>query len=80
MNNRKTVRPLPGRRVRKPDGSLLATNGEAVNWTSYWLRRQRDGDIEVLAEQEETAVPVAPQAEAAPSTKPGKTVKDKGVA
>lgn len=50
MSNRKTVRPVTGRRVRKLDGSLLAEQGESVVWTSYWLKRLRDGDVECVAD------------------------------
>lgn len=37
-----------GRKVRKPDGTPLHADGEAVNIDedrSYWLRRMADGDI-----------------------------------
>lgn len=67
MSNRKTVRPVAGRRVRKLDGSLLAEQGESVVWTSYWLKRLRDGDVECVADAE----PEPPEA------KPVKTVKAK---
>jgi hypothetical protein len=43
-----TATPAKGCRVRKPDGSLLADEGEAVNTNadaSYWLRRELDGDV-----------------------------------
>lgn len=52
MSNRKTVRPADGRRVRKPDGSLLAEQGEPVVWSSFWLRRHRDGDVELVTAEE----------------------------
>lgn len=32
-------------KVRKPDGSPLAPEGEAVEINSYWLRRLEDGDV-----------------------------------
>ncbi|MBV7315449.1 DUF2635 domain-containing protein [Shewanella sp. NIFS-20-20] len=31
--------------VRKPDGGYLATDGEAVKRSSYWVRRINDGDV-----------------------------------
>lgn len=37
--------PLNGRRIRKPDGTLLAAGGERVQKNSYWLRREKDGDV-----------------------------------
>jgi hypothetical protein len=37
--------PAPGLRVRKPDGTLLAPEGEVVEMNSYWLRRLADGDV-----------------------------------
>lgn len=37
--------PLNGRRIRKPDGTLLAAGGERVTQSSYWLRREKDGDV-----------------------------------
>ena len=45
------LRLVPGeaRRVRKPDGALLAAEGENVDCSpdrTYWLRRLSDGDIE----------------------------------
>jgi hypothetical protein len=40
------VTPQPGRRVRHPDtGAPLAAAGEIVPLTSYWRRRERDGDV-----------------------------------
>lgn len=31
--------------VRKPDGSYLAVEGEAVLRNAYWVRRLNDGDV-----------------------------------
>ena len=39
------ARPVNGRRLRKPDGTLLAKDGERVQKNSYWLRREKDGDV-----------------------------------
>ncbi|MGL4709435.1 MAG: DUF2635 domain-containing protein [Aeromonas veronii] len=68
MSNRKTVRPADGRRVRKPDGSLLAEQGESVVWSSFWLRRHRDGDVALVDAKE----PVVQQ-----DAKPVKAMKGK---
>lgn len=68
---RKTVRPAVDRRVRKPDGSLLDEQGESVVWSSFWLRRHRDGDVEVVADAEPEA------AEQQPDTTVVKAVKGK---
>lgn len=40
------IKPSAGLRVRKPNGQLLDPAGEAVEWNSYWRRRELDGDIE----------------------------------
>lgn len=48
------VTPINGARVRKPDGHILKTEGEAVERASFWLRRQIDGDVRL------DAVPPAP--------------------
>lgn len=37
--------PINGARVRKPDGQILKDEGETVERTSFWLRRQTDGDV-----------------------------------
>ncbi|MGN5220507.1 DUF2635 domain-containing protein [Aeromonas veronii] len=62
VNDRKTVRAAAGRRVRKPDGYLLDEQGESVVWSSFWLRRHRDGDVEVVADAEPEAA--EPQSDA----------------
>lgn len=36
--------PKPGVLVRHEDGRALNPAGEVVERTSYWLRRERDGD------------------------------------
>lgn len=40
-----SLKPAPGRRVRKPDGTPLAGIGETVEGDLYWLRRIADGDV-----------------------------------
>lgn len=37
--------PAAGARVRKPNGALLALDGEPVPLSAYWRRRLRDGDV-----------------------------------
>ena len=40
------VVPRPGVRVRHPDtGQALAPGGERVVLSSYWRRREKDGDV-----------------------------------
>lgn len=39
------LRPAPGRRVCKPDGTPLAAEGEVVEITSFWRRRLADQDV-----------------------------------
>ena len=46
--------PAEGLRVRKPDGIPLNPAGEPVERDSFWLRRERDGDV-TLAEYTEPA-------------------------
>jgi len=49
--------PINGARVRKPDGAILNAAGEPVERTSFWLRREKDGDVklEAIAAQEPAA-------------------------
>lgn len=40
------VTPVPGRRVRMPEGGrLLASTGETVPRNGYWLRKWQAGDV-----------------------------------
>lgn len=44
------IAPAKDRQVRKPDGSVLPAEGEAVNVDAdqtYWLRRDGDGDVTI---------------------------------
>jgi len=41
----KFLKPADGLKVRKPVGGHLAPDGEAVEPSSYWLRRIEDGDV-----------------------------------
>lgn len=61
--------PKEGVLVRHENGKKLDPDGEPVARTSYWLRRERDGDV--------TLGPVPPvDAEPAPEPAPAKkTVK-----
>lgn len=61
--------PKAGVLVRHEDGKPLAAAGEPVDRTSYWLRRERDGDV--------TLAPVPPaEPEPTPAPAPAKkTVK-----
>ena len=60
------VKPAPGRRVRCPDTHVLAEAGELVAWDTYWIRRERDGDILVTEtiESPAKAAPTKPAKEA----------------
>lgn len=54
--------PKEGVLVRHPDtGKPLAASGEAVERNSYWLRRERDGDVKL------GPVPKAPAAAETPA-------------
>lgn len=39
------IQPAKGLTVRKPDGSVLAADGERVTRNSFWIRRLNDGDV-----------------------------------
>ncbi|WP_230201854.1 DUF2635 domain-containing protein [Serratia marcescens] len=55
--------------VRKPDGSLLDSEGEPLALTAFWLRRQGEGDVTV-SDFPVLEIPVADaQAPAVKSTK-----------
>lgn len=41
------VTPVKGVRVRKADGTFLDEKGENLERTSYWLRREMDGDVTI---------------------------------
>ncbi|MEM9369556.1 MAG: DUF2635 domain-containing protein [Pseudomonadota bacterium] len=45
--NTQTLKPAPGRKVRKPEPPYahLATDGEPVEFSSYWRRRLAEGDV-----------------------------------
>lgn len=58
--------PKEGVLVRHENGKALDVAGEPVERTSYWLRRERDGDVAL------TAVPEAAAEEAAPAKKTAK--------
>ena len=60
------VRPCEGRKVRFPiTGQVLAPEGAAVEWGSYWQRLLQGGDVEIFT----------PPAEA-PGAKAPKTASD----
>ncbi len=40
-----TAKPLKGLRVRKEDGTYLPEAGDTVTHSSYWARRENDGDV-----------------------------------
>lgn len=56
--------PKEGVLVRHETGKQLESAGEAVERNSYWLRRERDGDV-TLGEVPEAAAEVVPEAAAA---------------
>lgn len=41
--------PAKGMRVRKEDGTVLPEKGDTVIHSSYWKRRENDGDV-ILSE------------------------------
>lgn len=53
--NTVTLKPAAGVKVRLPDGSgHLAAEGEAVLMSSYWRRRIKDGDVEIVSAEAAT--------------------------
>lgn len=42
------IRPAKGVRVRGPDGRVLPPEGAEVPRSSFWFRRLRDGDVELV--------------------------------
>lgn len=58
------VRPSPGVAVWHPCGRALDPAGEQVPWSSYWVRRARDGSIQCG-----TVPEPAPTVESKPATK-----------
>lgn len=49
MSETKVLRPADGARVRHPGGRLLAPEGEPVEMTAYWRRREAAGDAVAVA-------------------------------
>lgn len=48
MTDQLFIKPADGCKVRDPGtGALLDAAGEAKPKTTFWLRRLRDGDVEV---------------------------------
>lgn len=39
------AKPAKGLRVRKEDGTFLPEDGDTVIHSSYWARREKDGDV-----------------------------------
>lgn len=39
------AKPKAGLNVRKEDGNFLPEGGDTVIHTSYWARREQDGDV-----------------------------------
>ncbi len=70
----KMLKPKANLQVRKPDGSLLATDGETVALNAFWLRRISEGDLEV-SEVKDLAPTVAETEPAVINTPAAKTVK-----
>lgn len=46
MQSKRYIKPREGLVVRRPDNAQpLPAAGDWVRWSSYWRRRERDGDI-----------------------------------
>lgn len=50
MSKRVTIKPGPGRKVRKPRSlHWLRAEGEPVAWSPFWQRRLMAGDVVLVA-------------------------------
>ncbi|MBR8137188.1 DUF2635 domain-containing protein [Burkholderia cenocepacia] len=64
------VRPIPGRVIPMPDGNGdLPADGKTVNRSSYWTRRELQGDVDVFDER-------PPVEQPAPEPAPGPAPSD----
>lgn len=67
------VKPAEGLLVRREDGKPLSAEGEPVDRTSFWLRRERDGDVTIsdvaVTEGDQPAEQVAVDAQESASAK-----------
>ncbi|MDA1379747.1 DUF2635 domain-containing protein [Plesiomonas shigelloides subsp. oncorhynchi] len=62
------VKPADGLIVKKPDGTVLSADGEAVPRTAFWLRRFADGDV-VISENKQVAKAARTNKDKTPSNK-----------
>ncbi|HGY4723286.1 TPA: DUF2635 domain-containing protein [Citrobacter amalonaticus] len=44
---KKLIKPRDGLQVRRPDGGVLKPEGEELEFSAWWERRRREGDITV---------------------------------
>lgn len=64
MIEHKTLRPVGGARVRRPDtGRHLAPEGESVPMTTFWARRVAAGEVEEVPQAKAKAKPAGSKAE-----------------
>jgi hypothetical protein len=68
MTMMKMVYPVPGKRVRTPEGRLIPAAGLDVPWNIYYVRRLNQGDITL--EPPTAAAPAAPAAPVAATVAP----------
>lgn len=50
------VKPIEGTKVRKPDGTILSSNGELVDRGPFWIRRIKGGDVVEVVKKENAPV------------------------
>ena len=77
----RTIKPAAGRKVRHPAsgpnrGQVLAAEGEAVTWGSYWQRRLNDQDVEIVPTPRPAPAPPSPPSPPALAVPPAATAKD----
>ncbi|CAD6177781.1 hypothetical protein AOY57_05430 [Escherichia coli] len=56
--SKKWIRPArDGVLVRRPDGTHLSLQGEALDVGAYWRRREAEGDVVITAIPADTSAP-----------------------
>ena len=53
------IRPATGLIIRDPydDFKIIGKQGKKVSWNSFWIKRERAGEIEILKEAPTTQAP-----------------------
>lgn len=57
------IKPQKGQIVSGPDGQLLPAIGALVKPSTYWVRRLRDGDVELIKPRSKSKIKANDQTE-----------------